>query len=106
MTQPRPPFPDGPMSKKLPTPPRPATRPRPRIRLAYIAPTHSRLDPAGGSRPRFDDDGIVRSMRKYGIPITRENYIAYAYGDWADEWCPEFEADLPEELQCIRDSQG
>jgi hypothetical protein len=38
-------------------------------------------------------------MKKYVIPITRANYIEFAYGCSEDNLDAELEADLPEELQ-------
>src|SRR5580704_3631078 len=35
----------------------------------------------------------------FEIPVTRENYIAAAWGDPLPEWTRELEAELPEELQ-------
>jgi len=45
------------------------------------------------------DDVLVRSMRKNGQPVTRENYIALAWPEVPVPWLPEHEAELPEELQ-------
>jgi hypothetical protein len=48
----------------------------------------------------MDDDGIVQTLRRAGVPVTRENYIK---SNWAgimpEEWTAEDEAELPEELQ-------
>ena len=66
-------------------------------RLAYINPQHARLSQIYQG-PRIDD-GIIRSMKKYVIPITRANYIEFAYGCSEDNLDAELEADLPEELQ-------
>lgn len=39
-------------------------------------------------------------MRREKILLTRKNYIALNYlGELPDDWTPEDEADLPEELQ-------
>jgi hypothetical protein len=39
-------------------------------------------------------------MKAAGIPLTRENYIAYAWGGTPpEEWSAEHEADLPEMFQ-------
>ena len=35
----------------------------------------------------------------FEIPVTRENYIAAAWGEPLPEWTRELEAELPEELQ-------
>jgi hypothetical protein len=99
MTRPRPPTPPPKPEGNLPPKPEPRPRPLPRVRLAYINPEHSRLAPDLGRRPRLEVDGIVRSMKKYGIPITRENYLEYGYGGWAKEWSAELEPDLPEQYQ-------
>jgi hypothetical protein len=50
----------------------------------------------------IEGDDVVRTMRKYGHkgPITREEYIGFIHGKGEpEEWGPEQEADLPEELQ-------
>lgn len=49
----------------------------------------------------IEDSPIVKSMRKHGIPVTRENYIRE---NWTpdimpDPWTVEDEAELPDELQ-------
>ena len=51
----------------------------------------SKLDPG--------QQGMLRMMRKAGIPITRKNYIDVAWGSEPEDWTPEHEAQLPEELQ-------
>ena len=53
-----------------------------------------------GRRPGTSNDVVLNYMIKYGVPITRENYIAMAYGNTAlEEWTPEHESMLPHELQ-------
>ena len=42
---------------------------------------------------------LIDLMRRAGIPITRENYIAAAWGNPLPEWTAELEFELPEELQ-------
>jgi hypothetical protein len=45
-------------------------------------------------------DRLLEWMKRNGVAITREKYIALAYGsDGPDKWTAEDEADLPEELQ-------
>jgi hypothetical protein len=44
--------------------------------------------------------GILAILEAAGGPITRERYIALAYGDEVpDPWTPEDEAELPDFLQ-------
>lgn len=38
-------------------------------------------------------------LKKAGIKVNRENYIALAWGEPLPEWTAELEAELPEELQ-------
>lgn len=46
------------------------------------------------------EDYGIRMLKKLKMPITRENYIALAYGgDPPDPWTVEAEEALPEELQ-------
>jgi hypothetical protein len=50
----------------------------------------------------LEDDDVVRTMRQYGHkgPITREDYIGFIHAKGEpEEWSPEQEADLPEELR-------
>jgi hypothetical protein len=50
----------------------------------------------------FEDDDVVRTMRKYGHkgPVTREMYIGFIHAKGEEKnWSPEDEADLPPELQ-------
>ena len=42
---------------------------------------------------------MVDNMKRDGVPVTRENYIARAYGDTPEPWTVEHEADLPYALQ-------
>jgi hypothetical protein len=45
-------------------------------------------------------DPLLEFMKKNGIEITRENYLDLAYGqERPDPWTPEYEAELPRELQ-------
>lgn len=44
----------------------------------------------------MDFNPLVDWMVKKGVPITRDTYIALAYGDGVpDPWTPEDEAELP-----------
>ncbi len=45
------------------------------------------------------DDTVTRLMKRYKIPMTRENYLGLAYGDQRPEWGAELEASLPPQLQ-------
>lgn len=38
-------------------------------------------------------------MKSRGIPLTRENYIAYNWLDMPDPWTAEHEAALPEQFR-------
>ena len=54
----------------------------------------------GNKETEQEDNGVVRMMRKYNIPLTRENYIELAYfGDTARELSAEEEADIPDFLK-------
>jgi hypothetical protein len=45
----------------------------------------------------------VNWMKKNGIPVTRENYLDFAYlGNPPEELGPEEEAELPEEISKYR----
>ena len=47
-----------------------------------------------------DEDGIILMMRKFNIPLTRENYLDLAYmGDIPEELSAEELADIPEMFQ-------
>ena len=44
------------------------------------------------------DDAVVASLLRYGVPLTRENYLSLAYGGDVpdgDDWGPELEDGLP-----------
>ena len=46
------------------------------------------------------DDPLVSLMKRFNIPITRENYLNLAYmGEVPEELGAEQEADLPPEIQ-------
>ena len=58
----------------------------------------------GGARVsagrNINDDGTVQLLKKYGIPVTRENYLRLAFaGNPPDELDGEIEAELPRFLQ-------
>jgi hypothetical protein len=43
---------------------------------------------------------VLEHMKKLGVPLTRENYLFWAYlGAPPEELGPEEEAELPEEFQ-------
>ena len=47
-----------------------------------------------------EEDGIIALMKKWDIPITREDYLHIAYfGEVPDSWGAELEANLPPQLQ-------
>lgn len=51
-------------------------------------------------QPGNEKNDLVAWMEKKGIEVTRENYIDLAYlGETPDDWGPEHEAMLPEELR-------
>jgi len=41
----------------------------------------------------------VEVMRRLGIPLTRESFIAFNWPEPPEEWTGEHEAELPVELQ-------
>jgi len=51
----------------------------------------SAIAPHGHSAPC----SLVAQMRKLGIPLTRENYVAIATNDGELEWGAEHDANLP-----------
>jgi hypothetical protein len=45
-----------------------------------------------------EEDAVVATMLRYGVPLTRENYLSLAYGSEVpdgDDWVAELEAGLP-----------
>jgi hypothetical protein len=61
------------------------------------------MKPANDNRrqPAASVDGVLALMKRYGMPMTREKYIALAYmGDrLPDELGAEEEANLPPQFQ-------
>jgi hypothetical protein len=59
--------------------------------------------PAGMVSPRVPAghcvDPWLEWMRRKGIPLTRENYIATATAGGTTPWTDEHEANLPDELR-------
>ena len=52
-------------------------------------------------------DLLLAWMKRKGVPVTREKYLALNYGDELPEpWMPEHEAELPEELQRTEGHDG
>ena len=49
-----------------------------------------------GSR---EEDPLLSLMKEVNIPLTRENYLTLAYMGDQPAWCPELEAEIPEEFQ-------
>lgn len=46
------------------------------------------------------DNDVINTMQKYGIPVTRENYLNLAYfGNPPAELSAEEELELPEEIR-------
>lgn len=51
-------------------------------------------------RQNGSDDPIVEYLEEIGVPVTRENYLNFAYPDGLPEdYGAELEAELPPELQ-------
>ena len=42
---------------------------------------------------------VLRTMRKLGIEINRESFIAFSYGETPEEWGAEDETQLPIKLR-------
>lgn len=53
----------------------------------------------GASATRHGSDPVLALMKRYGIPVTRENYIEMAYLDENRKLGPEEEANLPSSLR-------
>ena len=52
----------------------------------------------------IEENGIVKMMIKFNIPLTRQNYLDLAYmGDVPEELSAEEEAEIPEEFQINND---
>lgn len=52
--------------------------------------------PPSGSEPDF----VLEALRKYGIPVTRENYLGLAYPQGLPEgWAAVDELTLPPEIR-------
>lgn len=48
-------------------------------------------------------DGVLQFMRRHGIPVTRMNYLDFAYmGKLTVELSPEEEANLPPMLRRVK----
>lgn len=46
------------------------------------------------------DDDLTRFMKRYNVPVTRDNYLHVAYmGEVPHPWTAELEANLPPQLQ-------
>jgi hypothetical protein len=45
------------------------------------------------------NDDISNFLRKHGIPVTRENWIAANWPETPHPWTAEHEAELPEPLR-------
>ena len=44
-------------------------------------------------------DSVVQQLRELGLPLTRENYLLFNYGENPPELTHEQEAELPEALR-------
>jgi len=53
----------------------------------------------GTKKTEDSSDAIVQTMKKYNIPLTREEYLNTAYPDGIPEMTAELESMLPEEIQ-------
>jgi hypothetical protein len=53
----------------------------------------------GSDRPHGSDDPLIKLMRRFNIPVTREDYLNLAYmGEVPSPLSAEQEADLPPEV--------
>jgi hypothetical protein len=51
-------------------------------------------------QPGSSEDGVLAVMRKFGIPMTRKNYIELAYwGQPPEVFGAELEEELPEQFR-------
>jgi hypothetical protein len=57
-----------------------------------------------GSMPLHGSDAGMEFLHRNRIPVTRENYLDWAYPEGQPEWTAELESMLPDELQ-IQDSK-
>ena len=47
-----------------------------------------------------EQDFVLSLLKKFNLPVTRENYLGLAYPEGLpDEWGAENEAELPPEIQ-------
>lgn len=46
-----------------------------------------------------EDDPLLALMKEQNIPLTHENYLTLAYMGDPPAWCPELEAEIPEQFQ-------
>jgi len=57
-------------------------------------------EPAASTTQPGKIDPVVQLMKKYGIKMTRQNYLYYAFmGDVPEELGAEFEEGLPEQFR-------
>jgi hypothetical protein len=62
-------------------------------------------DPMANIDDEFDL--VLQLLKRHSIPITRENYIAWAFGSGPpDPWTWEHEWDLPKDLQTPFDGEN
>jgi len=53
-----------------------------------------------GPQPGSSSDGILAVMRKFNLPMTREQYLELAYfGEVPDNFGAELEEELPEQFR-------
>jgi hypothetical protein len=80
-----------------------ATRPQTRPERRYLDGASSPLPGPQEAelRAMHSKDGVIRSLDKSGLPITRENYILRMHGSLPadDEWGAEHEDALPLQLR-------
>lgn len=75
-------------------------------RSPKTTPEDASLDWLRTSPPRPGVNAIAAHLAKRGIPLTRENYLRFAYPDGAPGPMPaELEMELPEKIQYWRPEQ-
>ncbi len=68
---------------------------------AWMTPDRkSSSSPAACGHQSGTEDVVLHLLKRYGIPVTRENYLDLAYPEGLPSpWGAELEAQLPKELQ-------
>ena len=49
---------------------------------------------------------VLKTMRRLGVEITRESFIAFSYGETPEEWGAEDETQLPIKLRAGYEPEG